>query len=165
MTRSVFYRNIAPCPHPHLSLVSLTCYGIMRLVWLDWACAVLTARRRTTRSRRRWRRLLRVNWTECWDTPMSRSSLPTSPPPTSAASSTQERASHWMSTLSSLSHGQCEHFIMAALWPLYFCPVVSFFLSSSSFFFSSRVRGTCCSECCIELAAEALPHFIMISIH
>jgi len=26
-------------------------------------------------------------------------------------------------------------------------------------------RGTCCSECCIELAAEALPRFTMISIH
>lgn len=59
-----------------------------------------------TRSRRRWRRLLMVKWMECWDTLMSRSSQPTSPPPTSAASLMQELASRWTNTLSSLWHGQ-----------------------------------------------------------
>jgi len=68
-------------------------------------CRVIT-RQPMTRSRPQWRQLLMVKWMECWDTLMSKSSRRTSPLPTSAASSTQEPASHWMSTSSSLWHGQ-----------------------------------------------------------
>ena len=108
-----------------LSLLALTiglieCYDsvgwVVNHLWSDLLSEMLNtillyvllcvvARLAMTRSRRQWRQLLMVQWKECWDTLMSRSCLLTSPPPTTAASLTQEPASHWMNTSLSLSHG------------------------------------------------------------